>query len=124
MIVSSASSMAAPRARGAWGNSWTMRYTTAWASPVNGALADDALVEERAQRVDVGASVDVAAGDLLRAEVAERAHQRARPRHAALAGARARPKSITRTRTPSPSSRATMMFSGLMSRCTTPRAWL
>ena len=38
--------------------------------------------------------------------------------------ARARPKSITRTRIPTPSSRVTMMFSGLTSRCTTPRAWL
>ena len=51
-----------------------------------GRFADDAFVEERAQGVDVGPSVDVAAGDLLRAEVAERAHQHARARHAALAG--------------------------------------
>ncbi len=37
----------------------------------------------------------------------------------------ARPKSMTRTRTPEPpSSRVTMMLAGLMSRWTTPREWL
>ena len=38
--------------------------------------------------------------------------------------ASARPKSITRARTWPASSRAVMMFSGLMSRWTMPRAWL
>ena len=37
---------------------------------------------------------------------------------------RAKPKSITRTHTAFPLSTDTMMFSGLMSRWITPRAWL
>jgi hypothetical protein len=49
-----------------------------------GRFADQALIEHRSERVDVGAAVEAVAGDLLRTQVRERADERARARHAAF----------------------------------------
>ena len=80
------------------------------------------LVEHAAERVDVGATVDGRPGALLRAHVRRRAGARtvgSVPRRTAAASiARAMPKSATMA-WPS----CSRMFSGLMSRWTTPRRW-
>ena len=87
-------------------------------------LAGQHLVEHAAERVDVGAGVDVAlAARLLGAHVGRRADGEAGlgelARRRPPASARAMPKSATSV-WPSAVSR---MFSGLMSRCTTPCRW-
>ncbi len=74
----SSSRISAPSPRGGCGTSWTMRYRIDWTSPVKGGSPDEALVENDAQRVDVGAPVEGPRGDLLWREIRDRSDERAR----------------------------------------------
>ena len=81
-------------------------------------LAGDPLVQDHAERPDVGGAVDGAAVDLLRRHVADRADRRAGIGVASHAVAPREPEIITVTL---PSGDA-IAFSGLRSRCTKPAA--
>ena len=63
-----------------------------------GRLADEALVEDDAERVDVGAAVEGARGDLLGGEVGDRADERARSWSGATRSRRGRGRSPSRGR--------------------------
>ena len=88
-----------------------------------GQLTADQLVEHGAQRIQITARIDALTFDVLRRHVGRRAEELAGGGDVILIGNAAMPKS---QRTTLPWSRPVpriMMFSGLMSRCTTPCRW-
>ena len=82
------------------------------------AAAGQILVEHDAERVEVGAGVERFAAQLFGSHVRQCARHRTRLTFGHSPSRRASPKSISLS---VPSSQ-TKMFSGLMSRCSTPRA--
>ena len=89
-------------------------------SPVNALRPVEHLVEHDAQGIDVGARVDRAALQLLRRQVVRRAgHHAVEGRQHRRCGRRGR----CRNRAPWACRAVRKMLAGLMSQCTTPRAW-